>query len=115
MEIEEEWHVGGAPSSLAFVGVADSGGAPHEGHDDHDEEGHDDHDDEGHDEHEEDEHGHEGHAHDHGTHDPHFWFDPLRVKVAVNEIAAQAFGCRPRQRERLLPERRRVWERARRA
>ena len=28
MEIEEEWEVGGAPSSLAFVGVADSSGAP---------------------------------------------------------------------------------------
>ena len=66
MEIEEEWEIGGAPSSLAFLGVADSGDAPHEGHD-------------------EDEH---DHAHDHGTHDPHFWFDPIRVKVAVNQIAA---------------------------
>ena len=66
MEIEEEWEVGGTPSSLAFVGVADSGGAPDEGHDDH---------------------GHEGH--DHGSHDPHFWFDPIRVKIAVNEIAAR--------------------------
>ena len=86
MEIEEEWHIGGAPSSLAFVGVADSGGAPEEGHDDHD-----DHDeDDEHDEHDEDdEHGHEGHDHDHGTHDPHFWFDPIRVKIAVNEIAAR--------------------------
>ena len=67
MEIEEEWHLGGAPSSLAFLGVAGSGDAPEEGHDEHDE----------------DEHGH-----DHGTHDPHFWFDPVRVKLAVNEIAA---------------------------
>ncbi len=100
MEIEEEWEVGGAPSSLAFVGVADSGGAPdeghddheEEGHDDHEEEGHDDHDGEGHDEHEEDEH---GHAHDHGTHDPHFWFDPIRVKVAVNEIAARLSAVDP--------------------
>ena len=38
------------------------------------------------------EHGHgeeedEGHAH--GALDPHFWFDPLRVKQAVNSIAAQ--------------------------
>ena len=32
-----------------------------------------------------DEHGHEGH--DHGPLDPHFWFDPIRVKLAVNEIA----------------------------
>ena len=69
MEIEEEWELGGAPSSLAFLGVADSGGAPDAGHDDH--------------------------GHDHGTHDPHFWFDPLRVKVAVNEIAAQLSAIDP--------------------
>ena len=30
---------------------------------------------------------HEGHGH--GIHDPHFWFDPLRVKVAVEDIAAR--------------------------
>ena len=76
MEIEEEWEIGGAPSSLAFLGVTDSDGAP----------------DAGHDEHEEDEH---GHAHDHGTHDPHFWFDPIRVKVAVNEIAARLSAVDP--------------------
>ena len=82
MEIEEEWHVGGAPSSLAFLGVADSGGAPDAGHDDHhDEQAHEDEHD-----HEEDAHGHDHH---HGTFDPHFWFDPIRVKIAVNEIAAQ--------------------------
>ncbi|MBC8480911.1 MAG: zinc ABC transporter substrate-binding protein [Actinobacteria bacterium] len=65
-----------------------------EGHDDHDdedghddEEGHDDHDDEdghddeeGHDDHD-DEDGHEGHGH--GSEDPHFWFDPLRVAIAA--------------------------------
>ncbi len=72
LEIEEEWHVGGAPSSLAFLGVADSGGAPEEGHDDHDD-----------------------HGHDHGTHDPHFWFEPARVKVAVNEIAARLSAVDP--------------------
>ena len=39
----------------------------HEGHDDHD-----------------DEEGHEGHeGHDHGSEDPHFWFDPARVSMAV--------------------------------
>ena len=88
MEIEEEWEVGGAPSSLAFVGVAES--------DDHHEEGHEDHDDDGHDGHDEDEdeHGH-AHAHDHGTHDPHFWFDPNRVKIAVNEIAARLSAVDP--------------------
>ncbi len=36
---------------------------------------------------EEGEEGHEGHGH--GLHDPHFWFDPLRVKIAVNDIAAR--------------------------
>ncbi len=103
MEIEEEWEIGGAPSSLAFVGVPDSGGAPHEGHDDHgDEEGHEDHGhDEGDDDHgdhmdagdDHDDHGHEGH--DHGPLDPHFWFDPNRVKIAVNDIAARLSALDP--------------------
>ena len=55
-------------------------------HDHDDEEGHDDHDDEeGHDDH--DEEGHEGHeGHDHGSEDPHFWFDPVRVAMAVEVI-----------------------------
>ena len=35
---------------------------------------------------EEGEEEHEGHGH--GIQDPHFWFDPLRVKIVVNEIAA---------------------------
>ena len=83
MEIEEEWHLGGAPSSLAFVGVSDSGGAPDEGHDDHDDHD-DDHDD------------HDDHAgHDHGPLDPHFWFDPNRVKLAVNDIAARLSALDP--------------------
>ena len=28
-------------------------------------------------------------SHGHGVHDPHFWFDPLRVKLVVNDIAAR--------------------------
>ena len=28
-------------------------------------------------------------GHGHGLEDPHFWFDPLRVKLAVNDIAAR--------------------------
>ena len=28
-------------------------------------------------------------GHGHGIDDPHFWFDPLRVKRAVNDIAAR--------------------------
>ena len=83
MEIEEEWHVGGAPSSLAFVGVAESGDEPHADHDDAHEDEHG---------HEEDEH---GHAHDHGSLDPHFWFDPLRVKIAVNTIADRLAAIDP--------------------
>ena len=112
MEIEEEWELGGAPSSLAFLGVADSGGAPEEGHEDEhgheeeeDEHGHEEEDEHGHeeeeDEHgheEEDEHGHEDedeHGHDHGPLDPHFWFDPIRVKIAVNEIAGHYAALDP--------------------
>ena len=74
MEIEEEWEVGGAPSSLAFLGVDDSGGEPEEGHV---------------------EHGKDEDGHDHGTLDPHFWFDPIRVKAAVNEIAARLSAVDP--------------------
>ena len=34
--------------------------------------------------------GEEEHAgHGHGIHDPHFWFDPVRVKTVVNDIAAR--------------------------
>ena len=34
--------------------------------------------------------GEDEHAgHGHGIEDPHFWFDPLRVRIAVNDIAAR--------------------------
>lgn len=65
--------------------------------DEHDEdEGHDEDDDHA-DEHDEDEdhdEDHDEHAddedhHDHGSLDPHFWFDPLRVKRAVTDISAR--------------------------
>ena len=36
---------------------------------------------------------HEGHGH--GLLDPHFWFDPLRVKLAVNDIAARLSALDP--------------------
>ena len=84
MEIEEEWEVGGAPSNLAFVGILGEA----EGHEEHG------HEEEGH-----DEHGHEGEEghdeHDHGPLDPHFWFDPNRVKIAVNDIAARLSALDP--------------------
>ena len=97
MEIEEEWHVGGAPSSLAFVGVLDRHAAPDAGHEDeHDHEEGEEHDE--HEEDEEDEHGHEddeheeegdahGHHHHHGSEDPHFWFDADLASVAIEAIA----------------------------
>ena len=63
----------------------------HDDDEDHDED-HDDHADE-HDE-DEDHDDHDDHAdphagHDHGSLDPHFWFDPLRVKRAVTDISAR--------------------------
>lgn len=61
-----------------------------ENHKDDEEDGHDDdgqH--EADEDHEHDEDEHEGHAHVHGPENPHFWFDPIRVKVAINAIAAR--------------------------
>ncbi len=106
MEVEREWEVHGAPNRVAFLGVVSGEEHPEHGHEeegeDHEEEGHDE-DEEEHEEeegegHDEDEHEHEdedeheeegGHDHAHGDLDPHFWFDPLRVQSAVNEIAGR--------------------------
>ena len=74
LEEVNHWEVGGTPVKVAFVGIL----GETEGHE---EEGH------GHEE--------EGDGHDHGELDPHFWFDPLRVKQAVNSIAAQLSGVDP--------------------
>lgn len=42
------------------------------------------------------EEGEDDHAgHGHGLEDPHFWFDPLRVKVAVDEIVSQLSALDP--------------------
>ena len=62
----------------------------HMDHDDH-EDDHADHDD--HDDHADEEDGHAHHHH--GPHDPHFWFDPIRVKAAVNEIATRLSAIDP--------------------
>ena len=67
------WEVAGTPVKLAFVGML----GETEGHEEH-----------GHEEEEEDGHGH-------GELDPHFWFDPLRVKQATNSIAAQLSSVDP--------------------
>ena len=73
LEEVNHWDVAGNPTKIAFVGIhGEPEGHEEEGHGHEEEMGHDDH-------------GHEGH--DHGPLDPHFWFDPIRVKLAVNEIA----------------------------
>ena len=110
MEIEEEWEVGGAPSSLAFVGVVDShdsSDAGHDDHDDHDEDEHEHEEGEEHEEeeHEEDDHGHDdeeeheqddhGHAHDHGDEDPHFWFDAELASAVIEAIAEELSHLSP--------------------
>ena len=66
LEVVGHWDVEGVPTKIAFVGIV--GDPEHDEHDMHDE-----HEDE--------------HAHDHGPLDPHFWFDPVRVKIAIDEIA----------------------------
>ena len=63
----------------------DEDGHAHDEDEDGDHEGHEDEDEHGHDE-DEDAHGDEDHGHDHGPNDPHFWFDPERVKIAVETI-----------------------------
>ncbi len=39
--------------------------------------------------------GEEHDDHGHGLHDPHFWFDPLRVKLVVSDIAARLAALDP--------------------
>lgn len=42
--------------------------------------------------------GHEEHeGHGHGTEDPHFWFDPIRVQIAVDEIVSLLSDLDPDQ------------------
>ncbi|MYB76806.1 MAG: zinc ABC transporter substrate-binding protein [Chloroflexi bacterium] len=64
----------------------------HEDNGDEGEHSNDDHEDHG-DEDDHGDHGHEGHVH--GAFDPHFWFDPLRVKIAVYDIAARLAAIDP--------------------
>ena len=70
LDVVNHWEVAGNPTKIAFVGIY----GETEGHEEH---GH------------EEEHEEEGEEHAHGTLDPHFWFDPVRVQQAVNGIAAQ--------------------------
>ncbi len=109
MKVAEEWELEVSPTSLAFVGIVSGDDHPEAGHDDHadehmedeDEHAHEDEDEHAHedeDEHMEegDAHGHEDeHGHMHGSFDPHFWFDPQRVIIAVEEIAEQLSALEP--------------------
>ena len=70
------------------------------------EDDHDEHEGHGHDE-DKDEHGehggkdeHEGHeGHDHGVYDPHFWFDPTRVSLAVDAIKIALVNIDPENKD----------------
>ena len=47
--------------------------------------------------------GEDEHAgHGHGLEDPHFWFDPVRVKLAVNDIAARLSSLVPERGDAYL-------------
>ena len=78
LEVVNHWDVAGNPTKVAFVGIF----GETEGHEEH-----------GHEEEGEGMEGGEEHAH--GTLDPHFWFDPVRVQQAVNSIAAQLSTADP--------------------
>ncbi len=90
-EHEEEGHEDENEHEHEEEGHEDEDGHEHE----HEEEGHEDedeheHEEEGHEDEDDHEHEEEGHdGHDHGEFDPHFWFDPPRVKRAVTDIAAR--------------------------
>ena len=64
LEVVDHWDIAGTPVRIAFIGVTGETG---EAEDEHAAEAED------------------AHAHEGGL-DPHFWFDPLRVKQAVNDI-----------------------------
>ena len=75
LEVVNHWDVDGNPTKIAFVGIL----GETEGLEEH-----------GHEMEREDE---EEHAH--GSLDPHFWFDPVRVKQAINSIAARLSTADP--------------------
>ena len=77
LEVVNHWEVAGNPTKIAFVGIF----GETEGHEEHGQE---------------EEHGEEGEEeHAHGSLDPHFWFDPVRVQQAVNSIAARLSTADP--------------------
>ena len=75
LEVANHWEVDGNPTKIAFIGIlGESEGIEEHGHEM---------------EHEDEE------EHAHGSLDPHFWFDPLRVKQAISSIAAQLSTADP--------------------
>ena len=73
LEVVNQWPVAGNPAKVAFVGVlGESEGSEEHGHTENEDDGH-----------------------GHGDLDPHFWFDPLRAKQAVNSLAAQLSTADP--------------------
>lgn len=94
LEVVEQWAVAGNPNKIAFVGITgETGEAEDDEHVGEAEE--DEHADEAEDEHAgeaEDPHA----AHGEGGLDPHFWFDPLRVQQAINNIADRLAAIDPR-------------------
>ena len=71
LDVVTHWAVSGNPTKIAFLGIlGESEDTEEHGHGEEDE-------------------GEDEHGQSHGELDPHFWFDPLRVKQAVNSIAAQ--------------------------
>lgn len=87
------------PLPLPMGGAEDSHGDGEEHEDDEDGHGHEEDADDDHGDHEDADEDHEDsevhaaddHHHEHGSEDPHFWFDPLRVRAAVIGLA-QAMG-----------------------
>ncbi len=79
LEVVNRWKVDGNPAKIAFVGIygQTQGYEEHGGHGDH-------------------------HGHDHGSLDPHFWFDPVRVKTAAAVVAARLSAIDPENRSLYL-------------
>ena len=69
----------------------------HEGHGHDEDKDKDEHEGHGHDEDKDEHEGHEGH--DHGVYDPHFWFDPTRVALAVDAIKIELSNIDPENKD----------------
>ena len=63
------------------------------------EDGQDEHEGHGHDEDKDEHEGHGHEGHDHGVYDPHFWFDPTRVALAVDAIKVELINIDPENKD----------------